>query len=168
MMTKIHDALIAICRIGTGLSFAVLIVAVLVQVVGRSVLDASPPWTEELTRFALLWLVAFGTGLSLRTGDLVNVDLVCEAMPGRIPWVLRLVAALVTFVFCASLLSAAWFYASIGVRQTSPVLLIRMDLIYVTVFVLLALLGLFALLRAAAMLAGRSQGLPHENPERQA
>lgn len=167
MMTKIHDGLIAICRIGTGLGFAVLIFAVLVQVVGRSVLNSSPPWTEELTRFALLWLVAFGTGLSLRSGDLVNVDLFCEAMPGRIPRMLRLVSALITFVFCASLLSAAWFYASIGVRQTSPVLSIRMDLIYVTIFVLLALLGLFALLRAVAMLAGRSEGLAHVNPERQ-
>ncbi len=167
MMTKMHDALIAICRIGTGLGFAVLIVAVLVQVVGRSVLNSSPPWTEELTRFALLWLVAFGTGLSLRSGDLVNVDLFCESMPGRIPWMLRLASAIVTFVFCASLLSAAWLYASIGVRQTSPVLTIRMDLIYVTIFVLLSLLGLFALLRAVAMLAARSNGLAHINPERQ-
>ena len=43
---------------GTGISFAVLIGAVLVQVSGR-LTGFSPVWTEELTRYALLFSVAF-------------------------------------------------------------------------------------------------------------
>jgi TRAP-type transport system small permease protein len=71
-------------RAMTGIAFAVLMASVLIQVVGR-LIGNSPVWTEELTRFALLFLAAFGAGLSLKTGDLVNVDLVCEALPGRWP-----------------------------------------------------------------------------------
>ena len=72
----------------------------LIQVLGRSFFHSSPVWTEELTRFALLYLAAFGAGLSYRTGDLVNVDMICEALPGRWPWLLRLVSAAATAALC--------------------------------------------------------------------
>ena len=94
-------------RVATGLAFAVLSASVLIQVLGRT-FAGSPIWTEELTRFGLLYLAAFGAGLSLRSGDLVNVDLVCEALPGRWPWLLRVVSAVLTALLCAALLWPAW------------------------------------------------------------
>ncbi|MEF2070074.1 TRAP transporter small permease [Consotaella aegiceratis] len=156
---RLHNGIVRLCRIGTGLGFAVLIVAVLVQVVGRSIVHSSPPWTEELTRYSMLWMIAFGAGLSLRSGDLVNVDIVCEALPGRMPWLLRLASALVTAGLCGALLYPAWFFTSIGVRQTSPVLGWRMDFIHASILALLALLLVFALMRALSMLSGRGDGL---------
>lgn len=164
-LRSLQNAAVVICRIGTGTAFAVLIAAVLTQVVGRSIINDSPAWTEELTRYGLLWLVAFGTGLSFRTGDLVNVDIVSEALPGRWPWRFRLVSAVLTAVLCAALLWPAWFYTSIGVRQTSPVLKIRMDFIHASVLVLLAILFLFALFRIVGMLAGSDDGRPTASPE---
>ena len=53
-MDRLQNAIVAICRFGTGLAFAVLIAAVMTQVLGRSVFASSPPWTEELTRYAML------------------------------------------------------------------------------------------------------------------
>lgn len=155
---KLHDAIVALCRVGLAVAFAVLIAAVLVQVVGRSILNDSPPWTEELTRYSLLWLVAFGAGLSLRTGDLVNVDVVCEALPDPWPWRLRLFAALATAGLCAILLVPTWRFVSIGARQTSPVLTLRMDLVHGSILALLLILMIFALARAIAMVFGRSDG----------
>lgn len=146
-------------RIAVGIAFAVLCASVIIQVLGRS-FTASPVWTEELTRFALLYLAAFGAGLSYRSGDLVNVDLVCEALPGRWPWVLRLVSAIATALLCLLLVPAAWRYTSIGAMQTSPALAWRMDFIHATVLVLLVSLFAFAALRAVRMLAGKSDGKP--------
>lgn len=156
-------ALALIDRVGrvlTGAAFLVLIAAVVVQVLGRSVFLSSPVWTEELTRFALLYLAAFGAGLSYRTGDLVNVDLVCEALPGRWPWLLRLVSAVLTAGLCALLIAPAWTFTSIGVLQTSPALAWRMDFIHASMLVLLASLLVFSLARILAMLTGESDGLP--------
>lgn len=167
-MTKFQNALIAICRTGTGIGFLVLIFAVITQVLGRTVFASSPPWTEELTRYALLWTVAFAAGLSFRTGDLVNVDIVSEALPGRWPWFLRLTSAIATVGLCAVLIPPAWRYASIGVRQTSPVLGISMNWVFASVLVLLVLLLVFALLRVISMLTGASNGRPEVNPDKQA
>jgi len=156
---------IAVCRLAAGLSFAVLIFAVLVQVLGRSVFADSPVWTEELTRFALVYLAAFGAGLSYRNGDLVNVDIVSEALPGRLPFLLRLVSAIATVVLCAFLVLPAWRFTLIGNLQTSPALGWKMSLIHASVLVLVATLLVFALLRVIAMLAGRSDGRPEVDPD---
>ncbi|MSU90724.1 TRAP transporter small permease subunit [Rhodobacteraceae bacterium 2CG4] len=151
-------------RIGTGVSFAVLIGAVLIQVVGRSA-GASPVWTEELTRFALLFTVAFGAGLSLRTGDLVNVDVICESLPGRAPWMLRLLAAVTTAAISIYLLPFAWKFVAIGRMQTSPALGLRMDYAHFTILLMLALLAVFGALRALGMLAGVEDGTPATREE---
>ncbi len=154
-----------VARAAVGIAFLVLCVAVLVQVLGRSVFHSSPVWTEELTRFALLYLAAFGAGLSFRSGDLVNVDLVCEALPGRLPWLLRLVSAAATALLCAILLWPAWRYTSIGVMQTSPALGWRMDFVHASILVLLLSLLVFASLRVIRMLSGASDGRPMQAEE---
>lgn len=151
--------LVIFCRIGVGLSFAVLLAAVLIQVVGRTI-GSSPVWTEELTRFALLYLTAFGVGLSFRSGDLVNVDVICEALPGNWPWRLRLVSAVATAGLCAVLILPAWKYFSIGRLQTSPAMGLRMDAVHMSILGLLVLLMTFAALRAISMLIGSESGLP--------
>jgi TRAP-type C4-dicarboxylate transport system permease small subunit len=158
-MNRIIVLTTAIARFCVGVSFAVLLAAVLVQVIGRAT-GGSPVWTEELTRFALLFTVAFGVGLAFRTGDLVNVDAVCESLPGRAPWALRLLAAIATAGLTLYLLPHAWRYVSIGRMQTSPALGLRMDIAHASVLLLLGLLAVFAALRVVGMLSGAEDGLP--------
>lgn len=155
----IHGVEIA-SKIAIAIAFMVLIAAVMIQVIGRSVIGNSPVWTEELTRFSLLFLAAFGAGLSYRSGALVNVDTVCESLPGRWPFILRLFSAIATALLCIMLLAPAWRFASIGALQTSPALGWRMDFIMISIFILLASLAFFAIIRIIEMFAESSDGLP--------
>lgn len=157
-MRRLTAGLEGIARLGVGFSFGLLMLAVLLQLVGRSGWIAAPIWTEEMSRFCLLYLAAFGAGLALRSGDMVNVDLVSEALPEPWPWRLRLFSAVAVAGLCLILLPSAWFYTSIGARQTAPALGIRMDVIHGSVLLLLILLGLFAALRILAMLTGDEDG----------
>ena len=141
------DFVVLLARIGAGVSFAVLIAAVLIQVAGRAV-GNSPVWTEELTRFALLYMVAFGAGLAFRCGDLVNVDMFGESLGGVWAGRLRLFAAVVTAGLALYLLPHAWKYVAIGKLQSAPALGVRMDFIHFTVFLMLGVLALFGGLRA--------------------
>ncbi|MCB1426498.1 MAG: TRAP transporter small permease subunit [Zhengella sp.] len=156
-MQRFVSLLVRFSRLATGIAFAVLMIAVLIQIAGRFI-GSSPVWTEELTRFALLYLAAFGVGLSFRNGDLVNVDLVCESLPGAWPARLRLFSALATAALCLALIAPAWKYTSIGVMQTSPALGWRMDFMHATMLVLLVSLAVFALARAGEMLLGGADG----------
>jgi len=121
-------------------------------------LPSSPVWTEELTRHALLFMAACGVGLSFRNGELVNVEIICDLLPLPVQRALMFISAALTAGFCLLLLSPAWMFVSIGALQTSPALGARMDFIHATVFILLAVLGLFAVLRIIRIIAGVSDG----------
>lgn len=156
---KLIHAVILLARIGAGLAFAVLMGAVLIQVIGR-LTGYSPVWTEELTRYALLFMVALGAGLAFRTGDLVNVDVISESLPGQLPRLLRLFAAFCTAGLALYLLPHAWKYVSIGKMQTAPALGIRMDFVHFTVWLMLAGLALFGAVRVFGILFGIDDGKP--------
>ena len=157
-MTQIEKIVVRVCSVGIGLAFAVLIATVLTQVLGRT-FGSSPIWTEELTRYALLYLCAFGAGLAFRSGDLVNVDVVCESLPGLWPRRLRLLSAALTSILCGWLLLPAWKFVSIGALQTSPAMALRMTYVHFSVFLLLASLFVFSLLRVVFMLFKNDEGL---------
>lgn len=159
-MTHAFKGLEGLCRLLILAAFLILSASVLIQVFARTFLPTAPVWTEELTRFCLIYIGALGAGLALRSGDMVNVDLLCESLPGRGPWLLRLVSALLTAGFGIALLAAAWDYTAIGMRQTAPSLGWRMDFIHAAMLVLFVTLTLWALMRAYEMLTGRHDGRP--------
>lgn len=153
-----------LCRYLAGLSFAVIIGAVIIQLIGRNFLSDSPLWTEELSRFGLLYLAAWGLGPSLPSGDLVNVDLFCEGLKGRKPWILRLVCAILCALFCVMLLEPAWQFTRIGAIQTAPALGWRMDFIHVSMLIAPLSLLVFSLARIVGMLTGQTDGKPQFSP----
>lgn len=149
---------------GTGLAFMVMIATVLIQVFGRFY-GTSPVWSEELTRFALLYLAAFGAGLSLLNGDLANVDILGKALPEKLSFRLRVISTLATGLLCLLLIMPAWKFTSIGRLQTSPAMGLRMDFVHASVLVLLCFMAIFAMLRVVEMLRGNEDGLPSKFEE---
>lgn len=162
MLERINLIVLRLAQFGLFISFALLLGSVMIQVVGR-ISGSSPVWTEELTRYALLFTIAFGSGLAFRTGDLVNVDIVMEAVPSPIAKLMRLFAAAATAAMSIYLLPHAWKYVSIGKMQTSPALGVRMDFIHLTIWLTLLGLGLFATLRVLDILILKSSGKPTNN-----
>jgi len=158
-LLKIELVLVRMFHIFIGISFAVLIAAVLVQVVWRSI-GSSPIWTEELSRYGLLYVAAIGAGLSLRSGDLVNVDVICEAFGEKWSWRFRLMSAVFTAAMCLVLFVPAWRFVAIGKLQTSPAMGVQMTYIHFSVFALLIVLFLFSGLRVAGMLFYGQSGRP--------
>lgn len=143
-------------------SFCVLIFAVLVQVAGRFEFLHSPVWTEELARFALLYLVAFGVGLSLLRGELVNVDIIYTLLPPPIARALRLLSGCLVIFVCGILIAPAIDFTVIGKLQTTPSLGWRKDFIHASVLVLLVLLLFFSLVQTIDLIRGNGSSRSQE------
>jgi len=156
----LYRGLAAVCRVAIGSAFFALIVVVSLQIFTRTFGLPSPVWTEELSRYLLLYMVAFGAGLSLMTGELVNVDLLQETVSESRAWWMRLFAAICTAAMGAVMIWPAWKFTKIGAMQRSPSLRWSMDIIHASVLVLAVLLFLFALLRVIGMIAGTDDGRP--------
>jgi TRAP-type C4-dicarboxylate transport system permease small subunit len=156
MILSALDRLHWLLRLLVGLCFTALLVAVAVQVVSRLAMPNPPVWTEELSRFCLLFCAAFGIGLALRSGELVGVDLLTMLLPGPAKAVVEGLSCLMMMGFGIMLVQPAWSFVDIGSLQTSPAL--QWNMFWVHMAVLIAPLSLVLaaaerLLRVAAGLA---------------
>jgi len=129
------------------LSFTVMIVAVVVQVVARTLMPQPPLWTEEMSRVSLLFIMSLGVGASVLTGDLVNVDLALMLMPKPMRRFCELASAALVSLFGFILIPGGWEFAVSGAMQTSPILEIRMHYVYISMFFFTLLLGVFGLVK---------------------
>jgi TRAP-type C4-dicarboxylate transport system permease small subunit len=151
-------------RVAVGLSFFILIAVVTIQITTRTFDLPSYVWTEELSRYLLLYMTAFGIGLSLINGELVNVDMLQETVSESAAWWMRLFSAVATALLGLVMIAPAWKFTNIGAFQRAPSLRWTMDYIHASVLFLAILLFLFALLRVIGMLAGADDGRP-QRPE---
>ena len=154
MILAALDRLHAVLRVVVALCFAVLLGAVLLQVVSRLMLPAPPVWTEELSRFALLFCAAFGIGLALRAGELVGVDILTMILPRRGKAVVEVASCLVMAGFGLLLLQPAWSFVDIGSLQTSPALQWNMFWVHMSVLIAPVALVLAAAERILRVLSG--------------
>ena len=154
MLLGTLDRLHAALRLAVGLCFAVLIGAVILQVVSRLFLSNPPVWTEELSRFCLLFCAALGGGLALRSGELVGVDLVTMVLPRAGKRAAEVLSCLATIAFCLLLIPPALDFVDIGSLQTSPALDWNMFWVHAAVLLAPVTLALGALERLLRVLAG--------------
>jgi TRAP-type C4-dicarboxylate transport system permease small subunit len=153
-MLTVLDRLHAALRVVVAACFAVLLGAVLLQVVSRLALPSPPVWTEELSRFALLFCAALGIGLALRSGELVGVDLVTMALPRAGKVAAEVLSCLVMAGFGLLLIAPGWSFVDIGSLQTSPALGWNMFWVHMAVLVAPVALILGAVERMLRVLAG--------------
>lgn len=154
LFDRLHTAL----RLVVGCCFALLLAAVLLQVVSRLTLPNPPVWTEELSRFALMFCAGLGIGLALRSGELVGVDLLTMMLPKRGKAVIEVLSCLVMVGFGLLLLKPSWSFVDIGSLQTSPAL--QWNMFWVHMAVLIAPVAL--ILAATERMLRVLHGLPAE------
>ncbi|TQF84478.1 TRAP transporter small permease [Elioraea sp. Yellowstone] len=147
LLGRFHAAL----RAAVGACFTVLLAAVLLQVVSRLALPNPPVWTEELSRFCLIFAAALGGGLALRSGELVGVDVVTAALPPPLRRAVDAIGCLAIIGFCALLLAPAWEFVDIGSLQSSPALGWNMFWVHMAMLIAPATLALAAFERLVGL-----------------
>jgi TRAP-type transport system small permease protein len=151
LLDKVHDVL----RYVLIAVFCTLIFTVALQVFSRTFLPQAPVWTEEYSRMALVYAAALGAGWALRTGDMVNVDIVIALLGRRTRLALELVVMLVIIVFCVLQFSPAMRFVTIGTMQTSPALEWNMGPIHAAMLIAPVTIALAAVERILLILAGK-------------
>lgn len=153
-MSAILKSVEKLIKAGVFVSFAVMIVAVIVQVVARTFLPQAPLWTEEASRVSLLFIMSLGVGASVLTGDLVNVDLALMVMPQPLRRFCELLSSGLVAAFGFMLIPGAWEFTVSGSWQTSPILQVQMQYVYVSMLIFSILLGAFGTIKFLEVLLG--------------
>ncbi|GAB1583716.1 MULTISPECIES: TRAP transporter small permease [Phyllobacteriaceae] len=145
LLGKIIEGAAILCRIGTVAAFAVLIIVVTLQVLGRIPGISAPIWTEEVSRFALLYLVAFSCGLAALDGELVNVDLVTSMLPAKVQVAIDKLVDVATIVFSLMIIPGAYAYVMNSFGERARSFDAPMVIVYITILIIPVSLAFFYL-----------------------
>ncbi|GFE66085.1 hypothetical protein KIN_31590 [Litoreibacter roseus] len=84
-------------------------------VFGRYVLNNTPTWVEQLSLVLICYIVFLGAAAGVRENTHLKVSFICQAMPAKVQWVLRLAVDLavcafgvVMFFACLELMAFGW------------------------------------------------------------
>ena len=132
-------------------------VAVCLQILFRYVFNIPLGWSEEMARFAFVWVSFFGASALMRIREHINVAIFVDRFPTR----LRAIA-----VFLANLVAVicVYFFIVGGValttnewRQLAPAMEIAMGWVYLAIPISSGLMGIWVLIQtieAALQLGG--------------
>jgi TRAP-type transport system small permease protein len=112
---------------------AVMATLVFANVVSRYVFNHSITWVEELTRYMMAWVGFLGSGLVLRYGAHIAVDVFQDLLPLRAAQALRV---LIVVVLAAAFVAMTWLgvqYVRFAWEQETPVLNWNFGLVYLAI-----------------------------------
>jgi TRAP-type C4-dicarboxylate transport system permease small subunit len=115
--------------------FAIMMCGVLVQVGGRYFFNYSISGTEEMARFAQMWMVLVGAGVAMRLGRHVAIDVLVTFLPVVVSRVLNGFIAVGSLWFLYLIFVAALPLMEVGKFETSPALEIPMWTMYLSLMV---------------------------------
>ena len=108
---------------------AVMSVVVFAQVVFRLV-HASIPWSEEVSKYLLVWCTFLGAALCVRRKSLVGLELLSMLIPKTLNRPLQLLVYLLSVIILGVITVVGVRTLPMIWRQSTPVLKISMGLVY--------------------------------------
>ena len=135
LIQRIEDRLIRIISIIIGVLLALMVIIVFSNVVARYFLNASLAWSEEISRFMLIWLVFLGSVLAYIKNEHLGLDILIIYLPNKISRLVLVLANLLVIVAIGIILRGGWNMTTytFGSGWTSPALSIPYGFVYVVV-----------------------------------
>lgn len=117
-----------------GLLLGLMVIIVFSNVIARYFLNFSLAWSEEISRFMLIWLAFLGSYLAFVKNEHLGLDLIVF-LPPKTQAIIRTIAALLVIVALAILLYGGWSVTSFTIQSgwTSPALSIPYGIVYAVV-----------------------------------
>ncbi len=131
-----------------------MVVIVFAQVIFRFVLRASLPWSEEASRYIMVWLSMLGASIGLRRKGHIGVEALTMLFPKALQRATAVFGSLVAALFCCGLIVYGLRLLKVVAAQESPAMEISMALPYGALVVGGALMLLYALEAVALQLRG--------------
>ncbi len=86
-----NDVVLRVGRWIAIVAIGLMVLAILIQVFFRYVLNNALPWPDEAARFCMLWMTGLIAPMAYRRGGFVAIDMAVRALPDRIAAILSLI-----------------------------------------------------------------------------
>lgn len=127
------DALNKAVKALLGIFLIIMSVVIIVQVIFRFGLHAALPWSEELTRYLMIYIVFIGAGYAARYGQLMRVELLEMMLPQKMRNWYMLFMGVIMVAAMAVIIVAGGAFVKMAMSQRSPSLQIPMAVVYFSI-----------------------------------
>ena len=103
-----NDVVLRVGRWVAIVAIGLMVLAILIQVFFRYVLNNALPWPDEAARFAMLWMTGLIAPMAYRRGGFVAIDMLVRALPERIGAVLSLILLFIAGAVLAVAIEIGW------------------------------------------------------------
>jgi len=131
-----------------SLVFIILSILVILQVITRFIVDYPLSWTEEISKYLMIYIVFLGSALAMRNHQHIAIDFLPEVLGGKNKHRLTVIVLWICILFFGALTYYGSILTVIVVGQASPTLQFSMSLAYAAV----PIGSILMLLNAVAML----------------
>ncbi|MFA5447387.1 MAG: TRAP transporter small permease [Sphaerochaeta sp.] len=110
-------------------------IIIFIQVIFRYVLKASLPWSEEISRYLLVWTTFFGGAYGVRLGAHIGVEAFTMLLPKKYQRVLAILINVASIVLCVAILVFGIKIVQTQMRrgQLSPAMRLPMGYVYLAI-----------------------------------
>jgi TRAP-type C4-dicarboxylate transport system permease small subunit len=122
-----------------------MIVLVTYQVFERYVLHYTPPWSEELAVYSMIWFGVLGIAIGVRTKSHMSLHFFADKLPYRIQSILELVKYLLILAYLGVLIYEGINMVQLTMAQKSPAMGIPVGFVYLALPVSAVLMVIFTL-----------------------
>lgn len=112
------------------LAALMLVMTVLIgwQVIARFIVGDSLTFSEEVSRFVMVWLVIVGAAYAAKNGRLMKVDIVEHMLSGKAKQTVIMIAGVLSIVFYLVLVVFGFFIANAVSYQLTPATEVSMSI----------------------------------------
>ena len=112
-----------ICRVIAAVAMGLMVLAILVQVFFRYVLNNALPWPDEAARFMMLWMTGLVAPSAYRWGSFVSIDIIKDRLGQKTGSILNFLILLIglgvlftAMVFAQKHISGGWLFNSSSLK----------------------------------------------------
>ena len=132
-MKKLFDSLERILKYTLVVLLTAMTVVVVIGIIARYILLISIPWTEEISRYLMIWTGFVGFGVAYRKKELISVKLFIDILPAN----LLKIALFISDILCSIFLIVAVTYGIklclMNMNQVAPASRIPISIIYAAI-----------------------------------
>ncbi|MFJ7969749.1 TRAP transporter small permease [Psychrobacillus sp. NPDC096389] len=128
------------------LLLAIMTAIIFWQVFSRFVVGSSLSWSEELSRFLMIFMILIGSSIALRNNELIAIEILLEKVENLSKKIVVITIHVISLVFFVILIKYGYSMAQSFTNQMAPGLGISMKYIYLA----LPLGGVLLLLNSLA------------------
>lgn len=108
LLHQINSGLCAVGRAIGVVAIAAMVIAILIQVFFRYVLNNALPWPDEAARFCMLWMTGLMAPTAFRRGGFVAIDTLNLMMPRGVASLLNLLLLFVCLMVLVIAIQIGW------------------------------------------------------------